>query len=380
MKNKFVIVTHAVLSNKQDIPGPAHTIVSYLNKKDAEVLFIRHSLFGNGVTLITKKNKVNLKIDTELRRNEVLQRLIEGFRTIKIFFSVFKNEKPVYIGVDPLNSIWGVILKKMGRIKMLITFTVDYSDKRYKNMIMNSLYHFIDRMTVKNSDYLWSVSKRILDLRMQQGVKKDKLFYIPNSPPFSQIKPLVRENPNQHKLVTISTISKAVDFAIVLDAITELKKEMKVRLTIIGAGPGLENLREEVKKRELSKEIVFLGPKTHEEVFEILSRHGIGIALYTDEASWSFYSDSMKARDYLALGLPVVISGDIGTAHEINEKKAGVVIKRKKEELVIALRKLIEDRSYFNILRENALKLAEKNDVEKILNSVFEKEKLWNKN
>lgn len=373
MKNKFVIVTHAVLSEAEDIAGPAHTIVSYLNKKEAEVLFIRHSLFGNGVTLITNKNKINLRIDPGFRYNEIFQRLIEGFRTIRIFFSVFKNQKPVYIGVDPLNSIWGVILKKMGRIKILITFTVDYSDKRYKNAIMNSLYHFIDRMTVKNSDYLWSVSKRILDLRLRQGVKKNKLFYIPNSPPFSQIKPLVKKNPNQHKLVTISTISKAVDFVIVLDAISELKKEMKIRLTIIGAGPGLENLKKEVKKRELSKEIVFLGPKTHEEVFEILSRHGIGIALYTDEAPWSFYSDSMKARDYLALGLPVVISGDIGTAHEINEKRAGIVIKRKKEELVAALKKLIEDKNYFNSLRKNALELAEKNDVEKILNLVFEK-------
>src|SRR5579859_3401897 len=169
MKNKFVIVTHAVLSSKEDIAGPAHTLISYLSKRNIDNLFIRHALFKEGKTLVTfshSGHKENITLES-YNFSELLNRVVEGYRTIKYFFIFYKKDKPIYVGVDPLNCFWGLLLKKIGRVKKLIVFSADYSQKRYGNFIVNYLYHYIDYLTVNNSDYVWSVSKRIESLRIK---------------------------------------------------------------------------------------------------------------------------------------------------------------------------------------------------------------------
>lgn len=327
MKNKFVIVTHAVLSESSDIAGPAHTLASYLNKKGAEYIFIRHSLFESDQTLVSyRKNNKNreYKLNSFIKFGEIINRLLEGIRTIKVTLFFSKNSKPIYIGIDPLNGFWGLVLKKLGKIKTLITFTVDYSPQRFSNKILNSIYHFIDRVTLNEADEAWVVSKRIYDVRIKQGKNPKSLFFVPNAPSFNQVKYLIKKTADPLNVITIGTISKALDFELIIRAIgTLVKKYPSIKLTIIGAGKGVEDLTSQISKDGLEDNIFLTGRKSHKEVFQIISKHGIGIALYTDDASWSYYSDSMKARDYLALGLPVIISGNIGTTEEIKKKSGG---------------------------------------------------------
>lgn len=377
MKNKFVIVTHAVLSDTKDIAGPAHNIVSYLDKKNQDYLFIRHSLFKGDKTLVTlKKNNKTIEIDVESfdRRGELMNRLREGIQTIKLIRELFKNEKPIYIGIDPLNCLWGLILKKIGKVSELISFTVDYSPQRFDNTILNRAYHVIDRITLRSSDQAWVVSSRIYDLRINQGKSSEKLFLIPNAPAFNEIKKLINKNPNVFNLITVGTISKALDFTIIIESFSELiNKFPNLKLTIIGQGKGMSELKDRIAKKKMKKNIILAGQKTHKEVFQILSTQGIGIAIYTDSAPWSFYSDSMKARDYLALGLPVIISGNIGTAEEIKRNNAGILINKSEKDLTQAIEKLLTDKKFYQDLRNNALKLAEETDIEKTLNNAFMK-------
>lgn len=379
MKNKFVIVTHAVLSDTKDIAGPAHNIVSYLEKKNEDFLFIRHSLFSGNKTLVSFRNNNKTKetyVESYVKFGEFINRVHEGIQTIKITNNFLKNEKPVYIGIDPLNSLWGLILKKTGRASALISFTVDYSPKRFENPILNNIYHMIDRLTLKFSDQAWVVSSRIYDLRLKQGKDPDDLFLVPNAPSFMEVKKLINKNPNVYNLITIGTISKALDFSMIIDSMTDLiKKFPKLQLTIIGQGAGMSDLKKDIEKKKLAKNVTLAGSKTHKEVFRILSSQGIGIAIYTDNAPWSFYSDSMKARDYLALGLPVIISGNIGTAEEIKKKNAGIVINKEKKNLTQAIEKLISKKEYYMQLRENALSLAKETDIDKTLNEAFMKGK-----
>jgi len=377
MRNSFVVVTHAVLSDTKDVAGPAHNIVSYLDKKNQDYLFIRHSLFKGDKTLVhLKKDGKPKEFEVESRSTfiEPVNRIFEGFQTIKIINRYLKNEKPVYIGIDPLNSLWGLILKKRGKVNELISFTVDYSPKRFENKLLNTVYHFIDKSTLKFSDQAWVVSSRIFDLRLTQGKNRSDLFLVPNAPAVKELKKLISKNPNVFNLITIGTISKALDFSLIIDAMQLLiRKYPRLKLTIIGQGDGMNDLKKDIQEKKLTKNVVLAGLKTHREVFEILSTQGIGIAIYTDNAPWSYYSDSMKARDYLALGLPVIISGNIGTAEEIKVNNAGIYIKKDKKELARAIEKLILDKNYYMTLRKNALNMSENTDIEKTLDGAFKK-------
>lgn len=377
MKNKFVVVTHAVLSDTKDVAGPAHNIVSYLDKKNQDYLFIRHSLFKGDKTLIHLKKEGKSKefeVESYTKFGEPINRIFEGFQTIKIINKYLKNEKPVYIGIDPLNSLWGLILKKTGKVSDLISFTVDYSPKRFENKILNDVYHLIDKVTLKFSDQAWVVSSRIFDLRLTQGKNRNDLFLVPNAPAVKELKKLINKSPDVFNLITIGTISKALDFGLIIDAMQILvKKYPKLKLTIIGQGDGMSDLKDSIADKKLTNNVVLAGLKTHKEVFKILSTQGIGIAIYTDNAPWSFYSDSMKARDYLALGLPVIISGNIGTAAEIKKSNAGINIKKDKKDLSEAIEKLITNKKFYMTLRTNALRMSEETDIEKTLNDALMK-------
>lgn len=376
MKNKYIIVTHAVLSEDEDIAGPAHNIVKYLDNKNADYLFIRHSLFQGNKTLVSsKKNgrKDEYKLDSYSNFGELIGRLAEGFRTLQISYNFFKTGSVTYLGIDPLNSLWGLVLKKTGRVNSLISFTVDYSPKRFENRLFNSLYHFLDRLALRYSDKAWAVSGRIYDLRIKQGKMAKDLLLVPNAPAIKDVRNLVKKNTSPFNLITIGTISMALDFTLIVEVLDELQKKFpKVKLTIIGGGKGMNNLKDFIKRKKLTGSITLPGSMSHEEVFKILSNHGIGIAIYTDNAPWSFYSDSMKARDYLALGLPVVISGNIGTAEEIEKNSAGIVVKKNLKSIAGALEKLLTDQSFYFQTRKNAINLAKRSDIERILDRALE--------
>lgn len=377
MKNKFIVVTHAVLSDTRDVAGPAHNIVSYLDKKGQDYLFIRHSLFKGDKTLVHIKKygkSKELEVESFVGFGELINRLHEGIQTIRIVNKYMGNEKTIFIGIDPLNSLWGLFLKIIRKSNNLISFTVDYSPKRFENSILNSVYHFIDKITLKYSDQAWVVSSRIFDLRVSQGKDANKLFLVPNAPAVKEIKKLINKNPNPYNLITIGTVSKALDFSMIIEALGLLvKKYPKLKLTIIGQGDGMNDLVASIEDKKLTKNVILAGLKTHKEVFEILSEQGIGIAIYTDNASWSYYSDSMKARDYLALGLPVIISGNIGTAAEIKSNNAGINVKKDKKDLAGAIEKLISEKDLYKKLRENALKMSDETDIEKTLDNAFKK-------
>lgn len=376
MKNKFAVVTHAVLSDSKDIAGPAHNIITFLSKKESDYIFIRHSLFSEDKTLLTINKSGNLseeKLDS-VGNGGILNRLSEGFRTINLVRNSFDG-KIIYIGIDPLNTLWGVILKRLGRVKTLIYFTVDYSPKRFGNPIFNSIYHLVDKFALLSSDKNWVVSERIYDLRLKQGKKEKDVVIVPNAPAFGDLKGLVKKNPNIFNLITVGTISKAHDFNLIIESLEEVvKKFPNVKLTIIGQGKGLDDLKKLIREKRLTKYVELLGSKTHEEVFKILSNQGIGIAIYTNDAPWSYYSDSMKARDFLALGLPVIISGNIGTSMEIRDRNAGIVVERNKKDISKSLCALLGNKKLYQELRENALRLAEERDIEKILEKALGKE------
>src|SRR5690606_6446004 len=77
------------------------------------------------------------------------------------------SKKPVdlYVGVDNFNAFWGVILKKLGWVKEVVYYTIDYVPVRFQNPVLNDVYHWMDKFCVRNADVVWNVSPRIAEGR-----------------------------------------------------------------------------------------------------------------------------------------------------------------------------------------------------------------------
>lgn len=343
IKPYVVIATHAVKTKSGDVYGPAHLVRDFCRRHRIFYRFITYPLQGN-----------------------------LGGKFLEIFKTVFKLRKTkskidTFIGVDPLNALAGYILKKQHKVKTLIFYTADYSSKRFPNPFLNFLYHFLDGFLVKRADFVWNISSRITRQRRKMGLKDNKNIFIPPSPPFSADR--LRKVPNKpRKLVMVANLTKALDMELIFEAVRILKKDIPdLKLVIVGDGPQREFLEKQAQNKGIFKQLEFLGYRSHVQTLDIISKCDIGLAIYSGKAPWTYFGDSMKAREYLAFGLPVIISHQPSTASEIKEEKAGIVIEPNTGELTAVLEEMLTQRHSYLNYRQGAIYLAQKYDNNRLL-------------
>ena len=112
--------------------------------------------------------------------------------------------------------------------------------------------------------------------------------------------------------------------------------------------------------------------KDHKDVENILTKCAIGLAVYEpDPDSFTRYADPSKPKQYMACGLPVIITAVPWVAEEIEKKHMGLVIKYDKNALAEAIIKLLKDDKLYTESRENAIKFASELDWSTIFTQAF---------
>lgn len=335
MKN-ILIVSHVFVREGIETHGPLHSISDYLKKTKRKYSVLLYPLYS----------KVPLPVKS----------ISEILKTVKFGFN---NRFDVIIAIDPLNALAGVILKKLGKCKTLVFYTVDYADKRFSNTLLNNIYHFVDRLAVNNADYIWNVSSRIVKKRLTQGVKKEKVILLPNSPDTEQVKPLNDKKVNRNWILLISGVTHSPTFDTTINAFLRVvRKNKNAKLLIAGSGPYEGELKEIVKNRGLRNNIEFKGQMHHKNLITLMRKCGVGIALYTQDFPWTRYGDSMKAREYLAAGLPVIITNTVSTADDIKNSGAGIVVELNESKLAQAIEKIIGNYDLYRKMRASARNVA----------------------
>ncbi len=158
---KFVIILH------EGLPvGPSHDLRKFLlDNSIGKLLFIAHPL-TYVKEYYKKSSKYEYYQDGKLIENIAAfhWRFPDAVLYCKDFvYSIIwcfgKNEKyDIFFGVDPLNALAGLVLKKLGRVEKVVYYTIDYFSQRFPNKIVNSLYHFIDKICVRYADETWNLS------------------------------------------------------------------------------------------------------------------------------------------------------------------------------------------------------------------------------
>lgn len=365
----YIIASHTLFhSINEDVYGPAHSIYDFLKEKKVKPIFIKHSIYKNHPSIIVNGN-LKTRRGKFYRRNILIKSIEDVWINIK---EIKRLNKPIYyIAVDPVNALSGVILKKTSKLNKFVYFSVDYANNRFDNFFLNQIYHAIDKICLKYADEVWSVSTRILAKRKLQGVSHTKNKLLPNSPEFSKV-PRYKYNGNNN-LIVVSHLSKSLHLEVIFEIVKELSHiYKKLRINIIGDGPERKRLEQLVIKQKLKKQVYFLGQKSHRDALQYISRSFIGFALYTADHPWRHYGDSMKTREYVACGIPVVINDIPSTADDIKKYNAGLVInKLDKKEISNFIEKCIKNRKYYESVRRNAYLLGERFDKKIILSQLF---------
>lgn len=358
----IVTTSHAALRDGYIQEAPANTIVESLKIMKTPFIFIRHSING------TLKSKAHIYESNRCEERillpfpikiSILRYLLEILSTINFFiFGVGRREEvDVFIGVDPLNAITGLILKKLKIANKVIFYSVDFSDTRFKNKFINFIYFKIDDYCMKNADEVWSVSSRIVNLRKSKGLENSRNIFVPNVPS-DEYKKYVKNCKDKLCMITLGKIDTQLEYSKVFTTIRKMKKKYpNIKFKIVGSGPLEALCKNQCRDLGIEKNVIFMGNLKHGRALEEISKSGIGVALYSGIESWSFnyYGDSMKCREYFCFGLPVLTTDTHSTVDDIRNHKAGLIVENEEKDYVSELEDIIENYDKFS---KNSYNLA----------------------
>lgn len=322
----IVILGHATYIDGKIYESPVNTVVEIMIKKKKDFIHVRHSMDGMIASTIIFYERGKVAKEKKLpviSKIAPLRYISEVFCTV--FFFLFYKQKLNGIGVDPLNALSVIILKKLGKFKRAIFYTADYSPARFENKMLDKFYHSADRFSSLKADQVWNVSLRICDIRKKMGVPDEKNIFVPNVPSVKLVDSY-KIPANKHSLITLGIIGEQLDFIGMFKAIKKLKKDYPdIVFKIIGNGPKEDQYKKYVKDNDLSQNVIFFGYLNHDRALEEISNSGVGLALYNGKMNFNYYGDSMKCREYFCFGLPVLTTDTHSTVLDIKENKAGVV-------------------------------------------------------
>lgn len=375
LKNlSFVIVTHVYAT------GPAFRLEEYLQKKVRSLVFIGHPFS------YTKDNRSFIR---KYKNGKLIKE--EKFicwKSPEIFFWVKDllltlwwvvkdtNQIDYLIGVDNLNAFSGYILKLIGKVKKIIFYTIDYIPERFDNKFLNSLYHYLDRLAVKKSYKVWNLSPIMVGEREKRGVSskyRDRQITVPIGADISK-RVTMFDKIDKNKIVFMGHLREGQGVELLIDSMPEIVKEVpKAHLLVIGGGPLAEKFKKDVEIKNLNSNVKFTGfIKEYAEVEKLLSDASVAVAPYADDnKTYTKYTDPGKPKDYLASGIPVVITKVPRIAFEIEKNKCGIAINYDKKELAEAIIKLLTNKALLSEFRKNSLIMAKKYTWNKIFDKTI---------
>lgn len=375
LKNlSFIIATHVYAT------GPSFKLENYLKGKVKELVFIGHpfSFASDRRSFIRIYKKGNLILEKKFvswKGSDSLFYLKDILLTLWWCFK-YGGNTDYFVGVNNFNAVSGYIMKLFGRVQKIIFYTIDYIPQRFENNFLNSVYHFLDEFAIKKSDKVWNLSPIMVKEREKKGVDKkyrEKQIVVPIGTDVHK-KPLSSKKRDNYKIVFMGHLREGQGVEMLIDAMVDVVRKIpKAHLMVIGGGSLENSLKNQVKRLKLDTNVEFTGfVEEFSDVQSLLSDSYVAIAPYVDDSkTYTRYTDPGKPKDYLAAGIPVIITKVPQVALEIERNRCGVAISYRKKELIKAIIKLLEDKELSSSFRKNALKMAEKYRWDTIFNDAF---------
>lgn len=364
---QILLINHAHREGR--FRGPADVIVENLSSLECPFFLIEHDLCGKGESLLIKYgesgNKEILHCLSRSTRSVIFRYIGDALATFRLSMIVNSSQDiDLVIAINPLNALVGLILRTCGMCRRIIFISADYTKNRFGNPILDSLYCALDKFVCLHADITGSVSTRIQKLRSTFGLSDKRNYFFPNTPPASIFDSVKMASKTRSRippvLVSVGSLSDQLSYSTMFDAVLVLRDSFPaIHLNIIGGGERELELKQIVKEKGLVDSISFLGRLSHADTLQKVSESSIGLALYSGKWSFNFYGDSMKIREYVGLGLPVITTDTHSTVDDIVLFSSGLVVEDTPQKLASAITRILEPSQYLNY-QDGALKMAGK--------------------
>lgn len=378
---RILILDHVLIVNQIPIHGPGLNLFnSFKSGNPASIEYFAHCLDGQSKSYYARYEGAETRtVFVGLPLRWVPAPFSFGYGVLYSFARFVFSRHDLCIAVNPLNFLAGYLLRACGRVGRLVSYAADYSERRFSNRTLNTIYHALDRFSVRHADQVWSVSQTICDLRRRQGVPEDRNHHIPNSPVLAQFRPGDAATISRSSIAYVfggslreSDLRAKHHFDWLFEALGVLARKCPhVRLLLIGRGDFKTQLESLIPDPSLLRHIDFLDIEDRGKLIETLCHSAIGVAFYDlSGADHLRFGDSMKIREYFAAGLPAVTTPGHSVAAEVQSQGVGFVV-RNVDECVKALDTLLQNDDIYFPMRQRVLAYAAKTDKSVLIESAL---------
>jgi glycosyltransferase involved in cell wall biosynthesis len=367
LKKNVVIVSHIFAS------GPALELEEYLQNRVKTLFFIGHPFsFRKDTRSFYRYYKKGKREKEQYSFPLHTPGFLFYIRDVVLTFWWLLRTKEhihLYIGSDSLSAYIGILLKKIGKVDDVIFYTIDFAPNRFNNYFLNKIYHFLDSASLNDSKIIWNVSKNMSTIRNEinttQNKKGAKQIIVPLGVWFQRIPKLPFEKKQKNRLVFMGHLLEKQGLELVVKAMPGIVKKIpKIQLVIIGTGEYEENLKKLVKKMRLENYVVFKGYiEDHRIVEEEIAKSVLGIAMYKPEkANYTYFADPGKIKNYLAAGVPVILTNVPPIAVELKKTKCGIICEYKPEQFANSVIALLQNQKLLREYGQKAIRFAKSYD------------------
>jgi len=371
----LTIVHRIWIEGKKKQGGLDKILDYYAKQKKKRILLAEHPYYNQGELTLTLRAPQGEKI--------ILKR---GLTNVPAWINWVKEAKfnlrlarkitgpKILFSADPLSALPGLW---PGNKKFAFRYfhCVDYADRRFRNPILNFIYHFLLKKILRDFDLIGAVSEKTKEKFSALGCPAEKIFLTPNSPPFAKID-LTGKEENSIVCMGGDVIGK-YRYEDVVEIVKMVQKKIpQIKCYIIG---GLQyqdyarKIQSEIKTYGLENNFIFTGYLQSEQIETILKKAKIGISFYAEEERYYMkYGDPLKIREYALYGIPALTDGKTALDLEVEKKQVGFIVKNNAEAEQKIILLLNNDQIYQKFSR-NAVSWAEKNDKQKILDCLYQK-------
>lgn len=304
-KTVGVIITHY-----GGLFGPSIAFADYLIKlRYDRVFLLKHPIDGRlGINRIYEeyhRGQLVSRKESKSTLSGPIQYLVDWIITRRLVKKIASHDTiTILLGADPLNYL--AAHSAHVKADTSIFYSIDYSPRRFNNFLLNYIYHWFDRRASLVADRTFNVSRRAIAARVAEGSIVEKMKYTPNG-----VNKILRVTGAREKIVVyMGTITKTKGTDQLLRIWSDvINNEPKAKLWLIGGGDGKDELVKKIQNSNLTKTVTFWGQLSHAETIKLVEQAKVGVALYNNADSYTWFCDPMKVREYIStLTIPVVSS------------------------------------------------------------------------
>ncbi len=361
---RVVIASHVLLS------GPPQELEHFLRFRVSSLLFIGHPLNFDGNKSRATLHEEGIRLHSYTSR-WIAPGLLSYFKDFLLttYWCLRHHRRiDVFVGADGLLALAGVTLKKLGFVKIVVFYSIDYVPTRFKSRMLNRLYHNVERWSIRGADVVWNLAEAMILARRNSGILTNSSalqIVVREGAHFERIQRVNVDHGDKFSLVFLGHLRKRQGLELLIDTLPLIfKRWPDATLTVIGSGPLSTLIAERVTNLGISGRVRLLGfIEDHRVVERILTQCGIGLAPYEpDRESFSWYTEPGKTKQYLACGLPIIITDVPASARVIQAEGAGLIMDYSSDGLIDCLSEIWDDTARYSNMRENAFKLGAEAD------------------